>query len=248
MSDFVTEPSTQQAEAGIGYFGNNPVFGARDNLTASTTHSIAGGTAIDRNTARFTTVANANDAATLPQGFPGLLITVINSGANNLQVYGANSGDTLNGVAGSTGLSLMPGSVTNFYCTSISKGNGIWYVQDIGVGNSGNYPTLAYQASLTAGTTQSAAGGTSITSSIAEFTTVASSGNAATLPPAQPGMQIAVVNNDSSSHNLTVYAATAALGGVAGGDTVNGSTSLAVGNAPVVTIFFCTKQGVWLSK
>jgi hypothetical protein len=245
MADFVTETGPQQFEAGIGFVGPNPVFGGRDSLTASTTHSILGGTSIDRNVCRFTTVANAGDAATLPFGFPGLFITVINAGANTMQVYAAQSGDTLNGIVGSTGIPVMPGGCVNFYCAAIKAGLCTWTVQDVGVGNSGAFPTIAYQANLTAGTTQTAAGGTPIITSMAEFDTVTNNNDAGTLPPAQPGMQINVINN--GSHTLQVFAATAALGGIGGGDTVNGSGSATV-TSTTITIFMCTVQGKWLTK
>jgi hypothetical protein len=245
MTDFVTETGPQQFEAGIGFAGNNPVFGGRDSMTASTTHSIAGGTPIDRNVCRFTTVANAGDAGTLPFGAPGLAVTVINAGANTMQVYAAQSGDTLNGIVGSTGIPVMPGGCVNFYAASIKAGLTTWTCQDVGVGNSGAFPTLAYQTGLVAGTTQTAAGGTPITSSIAEFDTVASSGNSGTLPAAQPGMQLNVINNGANP--LTVFALTQALGGTSGGDTINGSTSISVTNG-TITIFMCTVVGKWLTK
>jgi hypothetical protein len=245
MADFVTETGPQQFEAGIGFVGNNPVFGGRDKLTASTTHSIAGGTPIDRNVCRFTVVANAGDAGTLPFGAPGLAVTVINAGANTMQVYAAQSGDTLNGIVGSTGIPVMPGGCVNFYAAAIAAGLTTWTAQDVGVGNSGAYPTVAYQTALTAGTTQTAAGGTPITSSMAEFDTVTNNNDGGTLPPAQPGMQISVINN--GAHTMQVFAATAALGGVGGGDTVNGSTVTTVTNG-TITLFFCTVQGKWLTK
>jgi hypothetical protein len=247
MADFVTETGPQQFEAGIGFVGNNPVFGGRDALTASTTHSIAGGTPIDRNICRFSVVANAGDAATLPFGFPGLAITVVNAGANTMQVYAAQSADTLNGLAGSTGIPIMAGGCVNFYCANIKAGATIWTAQDVGVGNSGAFPLIAYQTGLVAGTTQTAAGGTAITTSMAEFDTVAHTGDAATLPPAQAGMQINVINNGANT--LGVFAATAALGGIGGGDTINGSTAVFnMASPPLVTIFFCTVQGKWLTK
>lgn len=250
MADFNTEPNTEQREAGIGYRGGHAILGWLDGLTASTVHSNASKLDFSRNICRVTTVANANDSGRLPLGFPGLSLNVINAGANNMQVYTYQSADTINGIAGSTGVSQMPGSNVSYYCTSVSPTTGVatWAAQDLGVGTNGNYPTLGYQTSLTAGTTQTAAGGTPITSSIAEFDTVATNANSATLPPAQPGMQITVINNDASNHTLQIFAATAALGGVAGGDTINGSTSFTTAAAPIVTLVFCTKQGIWLTK
>jgi hypothetical protein len=248
MADFLLEPGPSQAEAGIGYVGPQFIQSAQDSLTASTTHSVAGALQIASTFARFTTVANAGDAAKLPAGYPGMSVGVINAGANNMQLYGFQAADTINNVAGSTGVSQMPSSMVFYTCSSVNPKTGVavWTAQDLGVGTNGNYPTLAYQHGLVAGTTQTAAGGTPITSSIAEFDTVAHNNDAGTLPPAQPGMQIAVINNGANT--LQVFAATAALGGAAGGDTVNGGASTTITTTTPITIFFSTIAGAWITK
>lgn len=247
--DFLIDPGPVQAEAGIGYVGPQFVVSSADNLTASTTHTIAGALALPANFNRITTVANSGDAVKLPLGFPGMSVEVVNAGANPLQVYGGQSSDLVNGVAGSTGVSQMQSSCVFYQCSSVNPKTGVatWFAQDLGVGTNGNYPTLAFQDSLTAGTTQTAAGGTPITSSIATFSTVAHNGDAATLPPAQPGMQITVVNNGANS--LSVFSATQTLGGISGGDKINAAaTSFSVASPPSITIFYCTAQGQWFTK
>jgi hypothetical protein len=249
MADFLLEPGPLQAEAGIGYVGPQFVQSAQDNLTASTTHSIAGATPIPATYSRFTTVANAGDAAKLPAGFRGMSIGVVNAGANNMQVYAFQAGDTINGIVGSTGVSQMTGSMVFYTCFSVNPTTGVatWFAQDLGVGTTGNFPTLAYQSGMVAGTTQTAAGGTPITSSIAEFDTVAHTDDAATLPAAQPGMQIAVINNGVQT--LRVFALTQALGGISGGDKINAvNTSLDMAGPPTITLFYCTVLGQWITK
>jgi len=244
MSDFLIDPGPVQFEAGIGYFGPQMVQSAADNLTASTTHNQAGAFKVNSQFARFTTVANAGDCAMLPPSYPGMSVCLINSGANNMQVYGAGS-DKINGIAGATGVSQMPASTVYYSCTSF----GVWTAQDLGSGTNGNYPTSAYQDSLTASTTHTAAGGTPITSSIANFSTVANANDCATLPPALPGMQITVINNGAQT--LQVFPATAALGGITGGDTINGGSggaSTTIASPPAITLFFCTKLGAWFTK
>jgi hypothetical protein len=243
MADFQSEPGPTQFEAGIGYVGSQMVLSSLDNQTASTTHSQSGALLISANNFRVTTVANANDAVVLPAAFPGMNICLINaSNANNMQVY-ATGADKINGIAGATGVSQMTNSTVYYCCTSL----GVWSAQDLGVGTTGNFPTLQYQDALTAGTTQTAAGGTAITGSIATFATVAHNNDAATLPAAKKGMQITVINNGANS--LRVFALTQALGGASGGDKINAAaTSFDIGGPPALTLFFCTADGQWFTK
>lgn len=77
-------------------------------------------------------------------------------------------------------------------------------------------PTAA--SGLTAGTTQTAAGGTPLTTGWVEFDTVTNPNDAATLPPALVGVQVLVLN--VGGNDLQVFAATEALGGAPGGDLI----------------------------
>lgn len=243
MAGFQNDAGTVQQEAGFGFDGRFYDFSYSDGLTAHAGGGQANATQLASMFNTVATVATIGDSVQLPPSRPGRSIGVVNNGANAMQVFAQNgSSDTINGVAGSTGVTQMAGSTVFYQCTKA----GTWTAQDLGCGTNGNYPTLAYQANLTAGTTHSAAGGTAITSSLAEFDTVANANDCGTLPPAQPGMQISVINN-AAVNTMTVYAATQALGGVSGGDTINGSASTTIA-AGSVTLFFCTKAGKWLTK
>lgn len=66
---------------------NNQLFSIQT-LTASTTQTQAGGTKITSAVAVVTT-ANADDAVTLPKGYAGLQIEVVNLSANQLGVFPA---------------------------------------------------------------------------------------------------------------------------------------------------------------
>ena len=62
----------------------------------------------------------------LPASFPGLQSTIINNGANPLQVYAfQGSSDTINGTAAASGISILQGSTATFSCTA----TGAWTVQ-----------------------------------------------------------------------------------------------------------------------
>lgn len=243
MTDFQADPGPAQFEAGIGYFGNQMVQSAIDSITASTTHTQAGAAKITAQFTRVSVVAGANDAVVLPPGYPGMSVCLMNASTTNvMQVYGSGS-DKINGIAAATGVQQMQSSTVYYSFTAAGR----WTAQDLGCGTNGNYATVAYQDALTAGTTQTAAGGLPITSAIANFSTVANNNDAATLPPALPGMQIAVVNNGANI--LKVFAATAALGGIGGGDTINtSSTNITITSPPAITVFYCTSLGHWFTK
>ena len=97
----------------LGY----PVYSTEDSITATTTHTQAGGYQLTAQVSRVATVANAADAVTLPPALVGKNILVINSGTNSMQVYG-NSTDTINGTAGATGIAQPASTMFEFTCTT----------------------------------------------------------------------------------------------------------------------------------
>jgi hypothetical protein len=66
-------------------------------LTASTTQTLVGGLALTSSINRFTTVANANDAATLAALAVGQHQDVYNAGAHPMSVFPGASGATIDG-------------------------------------------------------------------------------------------------------------------------------------------------------
>jgi hypothetical protein len=92
-------------------------FGA---ITASTTHTQVGATPVTTMMAAVT-VNNAADAVVLPPAVPGLQIMLANLSASLAgQLYG-NGTDTLNGVAGATGIALAANAVTLVFCMQSGK-------------------------------------------------------------------------------------------------------------------------------
>ena len=72
---------------------------------------------------RVTTVASAADSVMLPPAAPGLDLTLINAAAANaMQVFG-NGSDTIDGTAGSTGVSQAAGKTVQY----ISTVAGAWH-------------------------------------------------------------------------------------------------------------------------
>lgn len=91
-------------------------------ITAGTTQTFAGATAVTTDLAVVTT-GNAQDGIVLPTVAPGKVVVVKNSSANAGKVYVANGG-TLDGTAGATGVAsgLAASKTTLFGCTGYVAG------------------------------------------------------------------------------------------------------------------------------
>jgi hypothetical protein len=71
------------------------------------------------------TVATAADSVQLPPATGGQVLWLVNGGANSLQIFGANgAADTVNGIAGSTGIALASGKSA----TLVSPLAGAWFL------------------------------------------------------------------------------------------------------------------------
>lgn len=91
-------------------------------LTAGTTQSQAGGTAITSALANITVSANAGDAVKLPALSNlqiGTTITVTNNGAQSAQIYASGS-DVINATAGATGVALAAAATAMFRAVKIT--------------------------------------------------------------------------------------------------------------------------------
>jgi hypothetical protein len=89
-------------------------------VSASTTHTQAGGTALTADINNVSVCANADDAVTLPTAAAGMTIVVMNNGAQNLRIWPA-SGDNLG-----TGVDTVRGALaagSNVRFTSFDSTN-----------------------------------------------------------------------------------------------------------------------------
>lgn len=237
MSGFQSDAGTVQQEAGFGFNGRLWTESYSDALTAHASGGQASATQLASMFNTVSTVATAGDSVQLPVSQPGLSVCVNNTSANPMQVFAQNgSSDTINTIAGSTGVSQMAGSQVWYTCTKA----GAWTAEGLGSGYAdGNLPTSSSANALTAaGSNQ--AGATPITTTVAEFGTVAAS-TGAVLPASAPGLQITVINNGANT--LSVYPA--------GTDKINAlsaSAAFSMSSPPTVTIFFCTAAGQWWTK
>lgn len=89
------------------------VLPANNTITASTTQS-QGQQPLTANINEISVCANANDVVTAPALLKGMPLTIINNGANTLQVYPASGEDLGAGV--DTSVTVTTGNVAKFEC------------------------------------------------------------------------------------------------------------------------------------
>ncbi|HWS94165.1 MAG TPA: hypothetical protein VN306_17260 [Mycobacterium sp.] len=241
MSGYQNDPGTVQQEAGFGFNGRYWTESYSDGLTAHAGGLQPLATQLASMVNTVATVATAGDSVQLPIAQPGLAICVVNTATNALQVFAQNgSSDTINGIAGSTGIPVIGKSVVWFQSTAA----GAWTSQGVGYGNytAGAYAldTVSTQTGVTAHATGGQANATQLTASQVQVSTVASLNDSVKLPPSQAGLQITIVNNGANS--MQVFGT--------GSDTINGvaaGTGVAQA-AAAVTIYYCFVAGNWVTK
>lgn len=227
-----------------GTFSSNPTLGAGVLLNQSSSPNI---TATGSNQATATALVseiNIINTVTAGQGVAmmpaasGLDIMIVNKGANPVIVYG-NGSDTIDGNAGTVGISQMPGS-TVFYTSGTT---GAWSTEGIGTGYYGSLQTQSFLTGLTAYAAGGQASATPLTAMINLLGTVAAANASVVLPSvtlaAGAAVEISVINNGASA--AAVFCPS---GGTMNG-TSNGSSALTNGT---VGLYFGTGTNVWFSK
>lgn len=98
----------------------NPKFSTQTGLTAAGTTRA---TSLQLNNVRIQniTTAAASSGVTLPVGNAGTQIIIFNNGASACQVY-ALASETIDGIAGATGVALSNAARCSYYCTA----QGVW--------------------------------------------------------------------------------------------------------------------------
>jgi hypothetical protein len=97
-----------------------PRFSSADSLTALAGGGQAGATPIATSIARFTTVTTAGDSALLPVSLAGMEVTVVNAGANSMNVFPA-TGEAINALAANAAFAVAAGKTASFYCTAAGR-------------------------------------------------------------------------------------------------------------------------------
>lgn len=221
-----------QQEAGFGYLGRFLFESSIDALTAKAGGGRTGATLMTSMFNRVSTVASAADSCVLPAAFQGMAIAVINDAALSMQMF-AQGSDTINAIAGATGVPQMTKSLVWYTCLT----DGAWNANGIGSGYSGANVTYSFADAQTAFAGGGQASATAISVSTARFTTVASAGDSAKLMAAAPGLVVTVINSGTNLLNLFPQT----------GEQINNLGANIAFAIPVdgVIDLFCTASGVW---
>jgi hypothetical protein len=208
---------------------------AADSVVAHSGGTQAAATAIVTQTTRVITVAAVGDSVRLPVSAPGMELTLINHGANAMQVFGAGT-DTINDVATATGVSQMAGSVVIYTCTTA----GAWYTEGLATGYSGSFQTISATDAITAHAGGGQGSAVQLTTMLNRVTVVGTAADSVKLPLAAPGMSITVTNATAST-SMNVFPAT--------GDQINAlgaNAAFALAGTKTAT-FNSTVAGQWHS-
>jgi hypothetical protein len=217
------------------------VDSSADNLTAGGSSQAAALPLVAQNN-RVTTVAAPGNGVVLPPALAGMEVFLINHGTSSMQVF-ANLSDTVNDVSGATGVPQMANSLVVYVCTTAGK----WYSDGLATGYAsgvgGGFQTFSAQPNITAHAGGGQGSAVLLTAMNCFLSTVASAGDSVVLPPAQPGMQVTVINQTATSANVFPSS----------GQSINAlavNTAFAVvgGASGSVTIFYAVSTSQWFTK
>lgn len=206
---------------GTGFAGGLQTIAYQDSISAAgTTQATA--TPLNASINNVTTVG-AGAGVNLPPSAAGLSIIVQNSSLLPLLVYvSQGTAHTINGIAAGNGISLLPGTVANFNCTTV----GAWIVQP-GSTQSAAYNAASNASSFTASGPQITGGVSSVDIAL---TGALAAGSNLTLPPVATAVlamhsptigssyRLRVINQSSGAFAWTLVANT--------GWTLNGTLSI----------------------
>jgi len=219
--------------------------GTQTGITAWTTRTQGGATALTKEISRIdTSTAPAagtvlGDGVALMSATPpaggntGLTVIVWNNTANPVQLYGAGS-DTVNGVAGATGIAMPPNSV--YMC--VSTVSGVWAIDGVGAGAAGGLPTNLAVNGLTAHAGGGQGSATALPAIFNRVATVASVGDSVLLPASAVGLFVQV-SNAAAANAMDIFPAT--------GDAIDAlGANVAIRiNAGTTVQFWCSVAGTW---
>ncbi len=240
----LASPTWNQFATGGGFvqyqpFANTAAFleFTQGAVTAGSTQTQAGATALTGQTVEVTTVTTLFDGVALPASQVGLEMLVINHGANAMKVYPFNaSGDKIDDQAANAAVVQMANSLVIYTCAVAGQ----WYTEGLATGFGGpGLQTLSDTPTITANATQTQAAATKLVSMINRIGTCATQGNGVALPTSAVGLEILVINRGAQP--CQVYGdntEAATINGIATGTGI----SMGVNTAAVFT---CSVAGNW---
>ena len=193
-----------------------PTFSTNAAVTAGTNSQGQGALTSDYNV--ITTATSNPSGVTLPTATTGRIVTIVNKGANAVNVYPA-SGGTIDALSANAAISLPVNGVMQFQAASTTQ----WYSSS-GLSLINSLLTavrVSTNAAVTAGTNSQGQG--ALTSDYNIITTAASNPSGVTLPTATVGRKVTIVNKGANAVN--VYPAS---GGTIDALSANASISLPI--------------------
>lgn len=100
---------------GQGYSGNYPTVSTSNGLVAKAGGGQSGATLASASINRYTTVATAADSGLMPASAAGMQITVINAGANSMNLFPA-TGEQINAAGANTAYAIASGKTAMLSC------------------------------------------------------------------------------------------------------------------------------------
>jgi hypothetical protein len=217
-----------------GYLNNES---ALVGIVAGTTRTQAGATGLLNEINRIDTstapaaASTLGDGVVLPPAAAGFDLMVWNNTANPVQLYASGS-DTINGVAGATGIIMPPNGIYILVAASPVS----WGCDGPGAGAAGQYPTVTSQDALTAHAGGGQGSAVPIVAQLTRFTVVATGADSSILPNMKAGMaSLTVINAGAAAMN--VFPAV--------GETINGGAANAAFSVPAgkTANFVCPLNG-----
>lgn len=160
---------------------------AATTITASTTQT-QGQEPLLNNVNEVTVCANADDVVTAPALLAGMSLTIINSGANQLQVF-PDTGDDI-GAGVNTSVTVEVGATAKWECAADGVGVRIITEEALLKGSGAS--------TITASTTQTQ-GQQPLVANVNEITVCANANDVVTMPLLLAGMGVTVVNNGAQT-------------------------------------------------
>jgi hypothetical protein len=218
-----------------GSFSDELSLSRHDALTALAGGGRAGATALDKQFNRISVCATAADSAVLPAGVAGDWRLVINDGAAAAQIF-ANGSNTIDGVAGATGIVLPAGYRALFFCLA----TGVW--QTLSGSLSNGLTEASASGAVSAAGTSSQANATALTADFNRVGTVAANAGVA-LPQALPGRRVIILN--AGANTLKIWPIN---GGSDAIDALSANANTTLSTANRIASFYCFQAGTWISS
>jgi hypothetical protein len=206
---------------------------AQSAIVAKPAGTQATSTPITGQTASVDTVVSIADGVLLMPSQGGLEVLVMNTATNAMQVF-ASGADTIDGVAGATGVSQMGGSLVIYTCAA----PGVWKSEGLATGYWGpGLQSNSWEDAITALAGGAQAGATVLRRMINRVVTVVTAGDSVKFPLSSGGANMVTTNASANAMNLWP-----AIGEAINALAINTALSIPAGKTATA---FVAAPGIW---